>query len=285
MPLGQSQGESVKKMKKLYSIGEVSRILNIPTKALRNYDQLNLIKPAQVDAQTKYRYYSYDQFFTIDVIRYLNKMLFVPLEDIRELMIEDKDHQQLLSLLETHKNSLEQKISELEYSRRVTEGLISDIKYRENRDAAIPIHEEYLLTRNLYYKELNVSIYDLDKHVSRISIDAGNIHNRENNIMCTLYSVADYELNQALNVKGFGIFSDKKMPGLKSKLIPEGRYLTQRFLYSEENCLAALRNLIRYSLTNDIKLDDTVYLISRMVKVSANTKYDYYMDLQIMRRF
>lgn len=134
-------------------------------------------------------------------------------------------------------------------------------------------------------KELNVSIYDLDKHVSRISIDPGNINNRENNIMCTLYSVADYELNQALNVKGFGIFSDKKMPGLKSKPIPEGRYLTQRFLYSEENCLAALRNLIRYSLTNDIKLDDTVYLISRMVKVSANSKYGYYMDLQIMRRF
>jgi len=272
-------------MKKLYSIGEVSRILNIPTKALRNYDQLNLIKPVQVDAQTKYRYYSYDQFFTIDVIRYLNKMLFVPLEDIRELMIKDKDHQQLRSLLEAHKNALDQKIAELEYSRRVTEGLITDIKYRENRDETIPIHEEYLLTRNLYYKELNVSIYDLDKHVSRISIDAGNIHNRENNIMCTLYSIADYEQHQSLNVKGFGIFSDKKISGLKSKLIPEGRYLTQRFLYSEENCLAGLKNLIRFSLTNDIKLDDTVYLISRMVKVSANTKYEYYMDLQIMRKF
>lgn len=275
----------MKKIKKLYSIGEVSQILNIPTKALRNYDQLNLLKPEQVDVQTKYRYYSYDQFFTIDVIRYLNKVLFVPLEEIRELMGENKDHQKLQKLLEAHKNQLDRKISELEYSKQFTEELITDIKYRENRDEEILIHEEYLLSRNLYYKELDVSIYDLDKHVSRISIDSGNNHNRENNMMCTLYSIADYEKSQTLNVKGFGIFSDKKIPGLKSKLIPEGRYLNQHFLYSEENCLAALRTLIRYSLTHDIRLDDTVYLISRMVKVSVNTKYDYYMDLQIMRKF
>lgn len=275
----------MKKMKKLYSIGEVSRILRIPSKALRNYDQLNLLKPEHVDEETKYRYYSYDQFFTIDVIRYLNKVLFVPLEDIRELMGENKDHQKLLNLLEAHKNSLDQKITELEYSKRVTEELITDIKYRDNNEEEIEIHESYLLTRNLYYNELNISIYDLDKHVSRISIDTGHIDNRESNVMCTIYSIADYETNQALNVKGFGIFSDKKIPGLKSKLIPEGRYLTQRFLYSEENCLATLRNLIRYSLTHDIKLDDTVYLISKMVNVSAATKYDYYMDLQIMRKF
>lgn len=272
-------------MKKLYSIGEVSRILTIPTKALRNYDQLNLLKPEHVDEETKYRYYSYDQFFTLDVIRYLNKALFVPLENIRELMGEKKDHQKLLDLLEAHKKSLDQKITELEYSKRITEGLITDIRYRENYEEEIQIHEEYLLTRNLYYKELDVSIYDLDKHVSRITIDAGNIHNREHNMMCTLYSRSDYEQNQALNVKGFGIFSDKKIPGLKSKLIPEGRYLTQRFLYSEENCLATLRNLIRYSHTHDIKLDDTVYLISKMVNVSAASKYDYFMDLQCMRKF
>lgn len=275
----------MKKMKNLYSIGEVSRILNIPTKALRNYDQLNLLKPVHVDRDTKYRYYSYDQFFTIDVIRYLNKVLFVPLDDIRELMGENKDHQKLLSLLESHKNQLNQKIAELEYSKRLTEGLITDIKFRENNEEEIQIHEEYLLTRNLYYKELDISIYDLDKHVNRITMDAGNICNRENNMMCTIFSITDYEQHQALHAKGFGIFSDKKTPGLKSKLIPEGRYVSQRFLYSEENCLATLRNLIRYGLTHDIKMDDTVYLISKMINVSANSKYDYYMDLQIMRRF
>jgi DNA-binding transcriptional MerR regulator len=272
-------------MKKLYSIGEVSRILNIPAKALRNYDQLNIIKPEHVDAETKYRYYSYDQFFTIDVIRYLNKALFVPLEDIRELMGETKDHQKLLSLLEAHKKSLDQKIAELEYSKRFTEGLITDIRYRDNLNEAIPVHEEYLLTRNLYYYDLDVSIYDLDKYVSRLAIDTGHRQNLENNLMCTLYSISDYEQHQSLNVKGFGIFSDKKIPGLKSKMILEGRYLTQRFLYSEENCEATLRNLIRYGHTHDIRLDDTVYLISKMVNVSVNTKYGYYMDLQVMRRF
>lgn len=269
-------------MTELYSIGEVSRILNIPTKALRNYDKIDLIKPFYIDENTRYRYYSYDQFFTIDVIRYLNKILHIPLEDIKGFMDENKESDRLLTLLELHQKELDQKIAQLEYSKKVTNDLIADIKYRRKFPEKVEIYEQYLLARNLYYIELDTSIYNIDKHVNRNTIDTLNMSNSENNVMCSLYPIADFEKTKQLQVKGFGIFSDKKIPGLKVKILPEGRYITQRFLYSEENCSNTLNQILKYAHINNIKLDDTAYLVSKMVNVSASSKYDYYMDLQVM---
>ena len=269
-------------MTKLYSIGEVSRILNIPIKALRNYDQINLLKPSQTDAFTKYRYYSYDQFFIIDVISYLNKTLNVPLEDIKILIQEGNGIDKLLTILESHQNQLNQKISDLEYSRKVTGSLITDLKHRMKYPEKIEIFEQYLLTRNLYYNELNVSIYDLDKHVSRNTIDGFHKSNSETNIMCTYYSIPELNADTHLQVKGFGIFSDQKIPGLSFRILPEGRYLTKRFLYSEENLVLALHEMIEYTKERNICIDNHAYLVSKMVNVSAASKYNYYMDLQLL---
>jgi DNA-binding transcriptional MerR regulator len=269
-------------MTKLYSIGEVSKILNIPIKALRNYDQINLLKPSQIDAFTKYRYYSYDQFFIIDVIRYLNKTLNVPLEDIKILINESNGIDKLLTILESHENHLNQKINDLEYSRKVTNSLITDLKYRMKNPEKIEIFEQYLLARNLYYNELNVSIYDLDKYVSRNTMDIFNKNNNETNVMCTYYSISEKQADNHLQVRGFGIFSDQKMPGLKCKILPEGRYITKRFLYSEENLFEALSELVQFTKERNIHIDDHAYLVSKMVNVSVASKYNYYMDLQLL---
>lgn len=269
-------------MTKLYSIGEVSRILNIPVKALRNYDQIHLLKPSQIDTFTKYRYYSYDQFFTIDVIRYLNKTLNVPLEDIKILIDGKNGNDKLLTLLESHRNQLNQKINELDYSKKVTDSLITDLKYRMKYPERMEVFEQYLLARNLYYKELDVSIYDLDKYVSRNTMDALNKGNTENNVMCTYYSIPEFKETDRLQVRGFGIFSDQKIPGLKLKILPEGRYITKRFLYSEENLSAVLSEMVGYAEERSLHISGTAYLISKMVNVSVGSKYNYYMDLQLL---
>ena len=45
----------------MYSIGEFSRINKITPKTLRHYDRIGLLKPAQTDPWTGYRYYGADQ--------------------------------------------------------------------------------------------------------------------------------------------------------------------------------------------------------------------------------
>lgn len=271
-------------MTNLYTIGEVARFLKISAKTLRHYDELNLLKPSYISPDTKYRYFSYDQFFIIDVIRYLNKTLCIPLEDVKKLLNEDKDNSKLLTLLESHIEQLDQKIAALEYSKQLTNTLIADIKNQKRYPKKIEIYEQYLMSRTLYYIELDTSIYDIDKYVTRNISNIINIDSKENNSMCLMFSLPEYEKTQNLHVKGFGIFSDKKISGLKSKTLREGRYITQSFAYSEENTMLALRDITRYANIKDIKIDDTAFLISKMVDLSVSSKYDYFMELQIMHR-
>ena len=55
-------------MKKLMSIGEVSKIKNISVKSLRYYADIGILPPAYVNPQSGYRYYSIEQLFILDLI-------------------------------------------------------------------------------------------------------------------------------------------------------------------------------------------------------------------------
>ena len=52
----------------LLSIGEASKLKNVSIKALRYYEKIGIFKPAYIDPQSGYRYYSPAQLFDLDVI-------------------------------------------------------------------------------------------------------------------------------------------------------------------------------------------------------------------------
>lgn len=56
-------------MEQLYTIGQVSKLKGVSPRMLRYYDQLGILVPKSVDAQTGYRRYTLDQMVEIDVIR------------------------------------------------------------------------------------------------------------------------------------------------------------------------------------------------------------------------
>lgn len=59
----------------LYKIGDISKLCNISIKTLRYYEELDLIKPAQVDVYTGYRYYdqkNVEQIYFIQLLKNLN---------------------------------------------------------------------------------------------------------------------------------------------------------------------------------------------------------------------
>ena len=68
-------------MQNRFSIGEMSRLMNVPIKTLRYYDEIGLFKPVEVNRDTGYRYYSTEQFEQLDIIKYL-RLLGVPLAEI-----------------------------------------------------------------------------------------------------------------------------------------------------------------------------------------------------------
>ncbi|MBP2664195.1 MAG: MerR: Hg(II)-responsive transcriptional regulator [Firmicutes bacterium] len=67
-------------MKNRFSIGEMSKLHNVPVKTLRYYDDIGLFKPTKVDESSKYRYYSIEQFEQLNTITYL-KFSGLPLKE------------------------------------------------------------------------------------------------------------------------------------------------------------------------------------------------------------
>jgi len=98
-------------MKNRFTIGETSKLLNVPIKTLRYYDEIGLLKPIEVDKFSKYRYYSSEQFQQLDMINYL-KSLGISLKDIKQ-HIETRDINDFLQLLKQEREVTLNKIAEL----------------------------------------------------------------------------------------------------------------------------------------------------------------------------
>ncbi len=99
-------------MKNRFSIGEMSKLHNIPVKTLRYYDEIGLFKPMKVDEHNGYRYYATEQFEQLNTINYL-KFLGISLKDIKD-QLENRDIDGFLHLMKKQQEITEMKIRELE---------------------------------------------------------------------------------------------------------------------------------------------------------------------------
>lgn len=98
-------------MHKLYSIGEVSKIMGVSVQTLRYWANIKLLEPRYISPTTGYRYYSYDQFHFIDRIKYLQGFSF-SLDEIRDILLRN-DIEKLINMLNDKKNDLENEIRKL----------------------------------------------------------------------------------------------------------------------------------------------------------------------------
>ncbi len=69
----------------MFKIGEFSKLSQVTVKTLRYYDEIGLLKPAEVDRFTSYRYYSVDQLPRLNRILAL-KDLGLSLDQVAHLL-------------------------------------------------------------------------------------------------------------------------------------------------------------------------------------------------------
>lgn len=82
----------------MFKIGEFSRLSQVPVKTLRYYDEIGLLKPAEVDDFTGYRHYSADQMPRLNRILAL-KDLGLSLTQIGELLDGGLSAEQIRGML------------------------------------------------------------------------------------------------------------------------------------------------------------------------------------------
>ena len=67
----------------MYKIGEFSKIVDIPVRTLRYYDEFGVLKPSHIDCFTGYRYYTEENIIECELIKLLKSLDFT-LEEINE---------------------------------------------------------------------------------------------------------------------------------------------------------------------------------------------------------
>lgn len=60
----------------MYKIGEFSKMVNLPVRTLRYYDECGVLQPKEVDVFTNYRYYTDENIVECELIKLLKSVNF-----------------------------------------------------------------------------------------------------------------------------------------------------------------------------------------------------------------
>mgnify|MGYP000344849793 FL=1 len=95
----------------MFKIGEFSRLAQVPIKTLRYYDEVGLLKPAQVDKFTDYRYYRAEQLARLNRILAFKDLGFT-LEEVARLLDENVSPEQLRGMLRFKEAEIRERVEE-----------------------------------------------------------------------------------------------------------------------------------------------------------------------------
>ena len=98
----------------MLKIGEFSKLSRISIRMLRHYDDIGLLKPAEIDDLTGYRYYCEEQLFIIGRITSLKDMGFA-LADIIKILDNYDDKEKMDAFLSERQKELSKLSKETEY--------------------------------------------------------------------------------------------------------------------------------------------------------------------------
>lgn len=110
----------------MFRIGEFAQIAQVSGRQLRFYDQLGLLRPAHIDQQTGYRYYSIRQLPRLNSILAL-KELGLSLEQIKPLLEGEMSPTKLRAMLTLKRAQVEHSLREEEARLRHIESRIAQI--------------------------------------------------------------------------------------------------------------------------------------------------------------
>src|SRR5262249_56689758 len=123
----------------MIKIGDFSRLGRVSIVALRHYDDLGLLKPASIDPETGYRYYTVEQLSRLHRILALKELGF-SLEQVARLLCDEIPAAKLQGMLLLKRAELEQQL--LEQQARLT-AIEARLRHLE-RDGAAPVYDVVL---------------------------------------------------------------------------------------------------------------------------------------------
>lgn len=169
---------NMNQLKNLLSIGAFASLARLSIKALRLYDQLDLLQPRHVDSQSGYRYYEADQLPRARMIRSMRDMD-MPLVSIRQVLAAlESSPAQAESLVREYASMRERQAEQI---RERVQTFIRIIQQETNpmtlevNVKMIPTRQVLSITRNVKVTKLDVTI-EQSLSVLRTLLDKQKTH-------------------------------------------------------------------------------------------------------------
>lgn len=115
-----------------YTSGEFAKMAHISVRTVRFYDKQNILKPSYVN-ETGARFYSEEDFVRLQQILLL-KYLGFSLEDIRDMTVEDPDHQMLKNSLNLQLKLVKDRVEQMQMVAAAIEDVMEVIEKSRNID-------------------------------------------------------------------------------------------------------------------------------------------------------
>lgn len=275
-------------MKSKFTIGELSKLFNISTTALRYYDEIDLFKPEYINKENNYRYYTVEQFEYLNTIIYL-KNLGVSLREIKDA-INNANIQGLIDLFENQKQLTEQKLKELSSISKKLENRINNLNDSLNFELLEQIREVDFDDRLVIIFENRMkNLYDFEISIRKIEISL----NKTSSFFCGQigFSVSKERLiNRDIYSEEydsvFTLVEEEVEREIEDKsmltLLPKGTYVCIRYNGVHKDAPKYYNVLLDYIKKNNYEiLDDSVEIQHIDPNLTHNEK-EYINEIQIL---
>ncbi|WP_121642858.1 MerR family transcriptional regulator [Bacillus vallismortis] len=269
-----------------YSIGEVSKLANVSIKALRYYDKIDLFKPAYVDPDTSYRYYSDSQLYHLDLIKSL-KYIGTPLEEMKKA--QDLEMEELFAFYTEQEKQIREKLDFLSALGQT----ISMVKKRMKRQMEYPaLGEVFMLdeeeTRIIQTEAEGVGPENvLNASYSKLKTFIESADGFANNSYGATFSFHPYTSIDEITYRHIftPVLTNKQIsaitPDMEITTIPKGRYICIAYHFSPEHYFLNLQKLIKYIADRHLTVDSDVYELLIPIHYSPKKQEEYLLEMKI----
>ncbi|KPI52110.1 MerR family transcriptional regulator [Clostridioides difficile] len=270
-------------IKTYFSIGEVSKLFGLSIKTLRYYDKIGILKPAYVNQENKYRYYSREQFMSIDVIKYC-KIMGMTLEDIKKLIDSDGSIKSMLNTINEQKKMIENKIKELSDVKKC----LNDIESNVNELLEYGLNQVFVK----YNKERKVSVYKCDSkdevefemYLRRVIL---HVQEKYNDVYPIISGSISYEkvIKEGDTLLYDNIVDFTRRDNYENEyILPEGEYLTILYDDNWNNAYDYYQKIIDYAKDNNIETVGDFNEIWILSRVDSDSKEKTLVQLEIRKK-
>ncbi|MDR0880204.1 MAG: MerR family transcriptional regulator [Clostridioides sp.] len=261
----------------IYTIGEVSKLIEIPVKTIRYYESIGLIEPYKIDSNTNYRYYTMNEIFKLDFVRFLGKTLGIPLKKVKEY-VDIKDDPELLKIyLEQQKSSLQNQIKNLEDSTNFTKLKYDAVVEKEKRKLFV-VEVVDQPERMVYAQYYEMKRYDdAFIYIRSLAMKLDNSYNHE---LYLIQSRVEDEFKVDDNAGGFIGLDDDFGEG-HEYILPKGRYAQIYYNSQEEGRFRAIELIREYFNSSQAKAGSDFIISKKLIDITSMDTNDYCFKLEV----